>query len=167
MHLSLRSFRRSVFSTVGEKSHTHIQFPVLSVDSVTQERIPGVTVMLIAEDNIKNPKGALSGAKGNFTIEDLTIAHPRLRFSIIGYKTKVIDSINVGKQTAIDLGIIKMQSGTVQMNAVEIKAVRPMVEYRADKQVINMESVPGATGNVSDALRNTGIVDVDPQSNKN
>ena len=155
----------NLFPQSGKTSHTYSISGVV-IDSITQEKIPGVTIIVLAGDNAKNPKGALSGSKGEFTIEDLSSAHPKLRLSIIGYKTKLIDSIAIGNQSKINLGTIKMQAGTVQMGAVEIKAARPMVEYRADKQVINMESVPGASGNVSDALRNTGIVDVDPQSNK-
>ena len=52
-------------------------------------------------------------------------------------------------------------------SAVEITGQKPMVEFYVDKQVINMDQVPGSqSGSVSDALRNTGIVEVDPASSK-
>ncbi len=136
------------------------------IDSVSQEPIVGVTVMIVPGENKKNTIGTISGKKGEFLLENIKTTNPSVHFSAIGYKTKIIDTIQGGKSSAINLGTIRMQQGAVQMNAVEIKAARPMIEFLPDKQVINMEQVPGASGNVTDALRNTGAVDVDPQSNK-
>ena len=136
------------------------------VDSVSREPLSGITVMIVPGENKKNTIGTISGSKGEFLLENLKTANPAVHFSAIGYKTKIIDTIQIGKKSVINLGTILLQQGAVQMNAVEIKAARPMIEYFPDKQVINMEQVPGASGNVTDALRNTGAVDVDPQSNK-
>ena len=43
--------------------------------------------------------------------------------------------------------------------------MKPMIKFEVDKQVINMDKVPGNSGSVTDALKNTGVVEVDPQSN--
>jgi hypothetical protein len=136
------------------------------VDSISHEPLAGITVMIVPGENKKNTIGTISGSKGEFLLENVKTANPAVHFSAIGYKTKIIDTIQVGKKSVINLGTIRMQQGAVQMSAVEIKAARPMIEYFPDKQVINMEQVPGASGNVTDALKNTGAVDIDPQSNK-
>jgi hypothetical protein len=125
----------------------------------------GVTVMVLGDEKSKAPKGAISNAKGDFKIENLTVTHPRVRFSLVGYKTKIIDSIDVS-ESSINLGTVKLQTSSLMMKSVEIKSQRPMIEYQADKQVINMEQVTGANGSVTDALKNSGAVDVDPATNK-
>jgi hypothetical protein len=136
------------------------------VDSVSKEPLVGITVMIVPGENKKKTIGTISGNKGEFILENVTSAKPAIHFSAVGYKTKIIDTIQTAKISSIHLGTIYMQQGAVQLNTVEIKAARPMIEYYPDKQVINMEQVPGASGNVTDALRNTGAVDIDPQSNK-
>ncbi len=135
-------------------------------DSASNEKLIGVTVVALTGDNKKNPKGSISNIKGEFKIENVSENSSQLRFSLVGYKTKVIDVPAGNKTSAIDLGVVKLHPSSVLMKAVEVKGQKPMVEYFPDKQVVNMESVPGANGSVTDALKNTGIVDVDPQTNK-
>jgi hypothetical protein len=99
--------------------------------------------------------------KSNFKEKNILI-----RFSFIGYETKQIDTIDFQNNKA-DLGTILLKPSSIMKSAVEITGQKPMVEFYVDKQVINMDQVPGSqSGSVSDALRNTGIVEVDPASSK-
>jgi hypothetical protein len=129
--------------------------------------LQGVTVALYSKSNQKVLGGTSSNEKGEFNLKNnFKEKSIHLRFSYIGYETKQIDTIDFQNNKA-DLGTILLKPSTIMKSAVEITAQKPMVEFYVDKQVINMDQVPGSqSGSVSDALRNTGIVDVDPASSK-
>jgi hypothetical protein len=149
----------------AKKSHPVYTLAGTVVDSISGDKMLGVTVVVLGDDKTKAPKGGITNAKGEFRIENLTIAQPKLRFTVVGYKTKILDSITVDG-AVINVGTVRIQSSSLMMKSVEIKGQRPMIEYQADKQIINMEQVPGANGSVTDALKNSGAVDVDPSTNK-
>ncbi|MGE5403123.1 MAG: outer membrane beta-barrel protein [Ignavibacteriales bacterium] len=135
-------------------------------DSVTKNKLPGVTITLLSRESGKVIKGVISDDKGSFRIDDAALQEFRIRFTIIGYGTKIIDSLHAEKSKELKLGTVLLPPSSILLSEVEIKGQRPMIEYRMDKQVINMDKVPGASGSVTDALKNTGLVDVDPQSKK-
>jgi outer membrane receptor protein involved in Fe transport len=127
----------------------------------------GVTVALYSKANQKVLGGTSSNEKGVFNLKYSSKENNiLLRFSYVGYETKQVDTI-VFRDNKADLGTILLKPSSIMKSAVEIKGQKPMIEYFIDKQVINMDQVPGSqSGSVSEALRNTGIVEVDPSSNK-
>ncbi|MBI2419452.1 MAG: TonB-dependent receptor [Ignavibacteriales bacterium] len=135
------------------------------IDSVSGEKLSGVTIRIVGNDK-KHLLGAITDNRGTFRIDRVTQDDASVQLSQVGYSTKTIIPFQDKQIKNADLGTIKMQVSAVQMSEVEIKSQRPMVEYLPDKQIINMEKIPGAAGSVTDALRNSGAVDIDPQSNK-
>jgi hypothetical protein len=83
---------------------------------------------------------------------------------MIGYRTQIIDSVGVDGTS--NLGLIYLEPTAIEMPEVVIKSVKPMIEFHADKQVLNMDRLPGNNGSVTDALKNSGIVEVDPSTKK-
>jgi hypothetical protein len=136
-------------------------------DSQTNTPMQGVTVALYSKVNQKVLGGTSSNEKGTFILKFTNKeSNILIRFSYVGYETKQIDSI-VFLSNKSDLGIVLLKPSSIMKSAIEIKGQKPMVEFYIDKQVINMDQVPGSqSGSVSEALRNTGIVDVDPASSK-
>ena len=136
-------------------------------DSQNGTPMQGVTVALYSKSNQKVLGGTSSNEKGLFNLKySFKEKSILIRFSYIGYETKQIDTINFINNKA-DLGTILLKPSSIMKSAVEIIGQKPMVEFYIDKQVINMDQVPGSqSGSVSDALRNTGIVEVDPSTSK-
>jgi outer membrane receptor protein involved in Fe transport len=133
------------------------------VDSANNSALPGVTVIINSTDG-KTIGGASTDLAGKFNISVMREDKVVIRLSMIGYETKVIDTLLSEKSE--DLGIIKLKATSILLSDVVIKSTRPMVEYFVDKQVINIEKVPGSNGSVADALRNSGLVDIDQSTNK-
>ncbi|MDR3665917.1 MAG: carboxypeptidase-like regulatory domain-containing protein [Ignavibacteriaceae bacterium] len=129
--------------------------------------LQGVTVALYSRLNQKILGGTSSNEKGAFNLKsNYKEKNIVLRFSYVGYETKQVDSIDF-KNNKADLGTILLKPASIMKSAVQITGQKPMVEFYVDKQVINMDQVPGSqSGSVSEALRNTGIVEVDPSSSK-
>ncbi len=132
-------------------------------DSVLGTGLANANVTVISRKDNKTITGATANAKGYFTINKIPESNVRVKFSMVGYQTKIIDSVSLENTPRI--GVIKLYATTILMPAVVVKTIKPMIEFKIDKEVINVSQVPGSTGSLTDALKNSGLVDVDPQSN--
>lgn len=137
------------------------------IDVETRSSMPGVTVVALNKGTEKLLGGSATNEKGEFNIIGKFAANDFfLRMTFVGYETIKIDSFTI-KDNRINLGTITMRSSALMTSTVEVQGQKSMVDFYVDKQVINMEKVPGSSsGSVTDALRNTGIVEVDPSTNK-
>lgn len=136
------------------------------IDSVNSSPIPGVNVIVYSSSTGKQIAGAACNDKGIFSVKSIPENKVKVSFSVVGYRLKSIDTAFTQKSTAIALAPVKLSSTLITVTGVEVKAQRPMIEYFIDKQVVNMEKVPGNSGSVTDALKNTGAIDVEPGTNK-
>ncbi len=132
-------------------------------DSVLGTGLANANVTIISRTDGRTLTGSTTNAKGYFTIDKIPEKVIRAKFSMLGYQTKVIDSLSLENTSRI--GLIKLRATNILMPEVVVKTIKPMIEFKVDKQVINMDQVPGSSGSLTDALKNTGLVDVDPQSN--
>ncbi|MDP3148057.1 MAG: outer membrane beta-barrel family protein [Ignavibacteria bacterium] len=133
------------------------------VDSEIGTALPGANVTVISRIDGKILAQTTCDAKGYFTASNIAESTVRAKFSMLGYQTFVIDSIPLEK--TYRLGIIKLRSTMIVMPEAVVSTVKPMIEFQVDRQIINMDQVPGSSGSLTDALKNTGSVDVDPQTN--
>ena len=134
------------------------------VDLMTSKPLAGVSVVVTSKSSGKELKGIASDEKGNFTIENISESKVRVKFSMVGYQTQVIDSVALDKSSR--LGLIQLMATSIEMPEIVIKSIKPMIEFYADRQVINMDRLPGNSGSVTEALKNSGLVEVDPATNK-
>ncbi|MCJ7690183.1 MAG: TonB-dependent receptor, partial [Clostridiaceae bacterium] len=108
--------------------------------------------------------GTSSDAEGNFMAENINENNVRIKFTRVGYQTKIIDSVSVA--TTSSMGLIRLRSTVIMLPEVVIKSITPMIEFNIDKQVVNIDQVPGSTGSITEALSNSGAVQIDPATNK-
>ncbi|MFA6542240.1 MAG: outer membrane beta-barrel protein [Bacteroidota bacterium] len=134
------------------------------IDSLAEKALPYVSVLVSSFSDGKYLAGATADDKGNFTIPNISEEVVRVKFSFTGYQSSTADSIDL-KRTA-HIGVIKLIPSSYEMTEVVVKAEKPMIETYIDKQVINIDMVPGNAGTLAEVLRNSSAVDVDPQSNK-
>lgn len=134
------------------------------VDLKSNEPLVGASVLVLSRNTGNQIAGAAADAKGNFTVENIPESKVKVRFSMVGYQTQLIDSVDISKSSRI--GLIKLMGTTIDLPEVVVKAIKPVVEFYADRQVINMDRLPGNAGSVTDALKNSGLVEVEPSTNK-
>ncbi|MGA7721489.1 MAG: TonB-dependent receptor [Ignavibacteriaceae bacterium] len=166
MKKSILSFLLFIFFAYSTLAQTRFITGIVR-DAQNHAQIEGVTIAVYSKSNQKVLGGTSTNEKGSFkikcTFKEKNIA---LRLSFIGYETIKIDSLAFINNNS-DIGTVELTPLPIILNSVEIKAQKPMIEYHTDKQVINIDQVPGSeSGSVSDALNNTGIVDVDPSTSK-
>jgi len=134
------------------------------VDLKSNEPLVGASVLVLSRNTGNQIAGAAADAKGNFTVENIPESKVKVRFSMVGYQTQLIDSVDISKSSRI--GLIKLMGTTIDLPEVVVKAIKPVVEFYADRQVINMDRLPGNAGSVTDALKNSGLVEVESSTNK-
>lgn len=133
-------------------------------DLMTSKPLTGASVLILSKTSGKELKGIATDEKGFFTIENIPESKVRVKISMVGYQTQVIDSVALDQTSR--LGLIRLLATTIEIAEVVIKSIKPLIEFHADRQVINMDRLPGNSGTVTDALKNSGLVEVDQSTNK-
>ena len=134
------------------------------VDSASGKGLADVNILFLSRVDNRTITGTSTDTDGNFIAENINESFVRLKFSMVGYQTKIVDSVSL--ETTSRLGLIRLRATSIMLPEVVVKSIKPMIEFHIDKQVINIDQVPGSTGSVTDVLKNSGAVQVDPPTNK-
>ncbi len=107
-------------------------------DQQTRRVLPGATVMVVDADSVI---GTSSDINGEFILEGLAIGRYTLKFSYIGYQTKIIDNIllGAGNETVLDVGVIEEVSTTLK--AIVISAHKNYVAPTNEMATVSARSI--------------------------
>ena len=133
------------------------------VDSLNNERLPYVNVGLMRAVDSVFVAGTSSNDDGVFKLEHIPNGKYVFFVSSIGYESikKTLDIVN-----DLDMGVIKMKSGSTRLDEVVIVEKRPLFSNEGEKTLYNVSEDPSVqTGTVSDALQNAPGVEVDVEGN--
>ena len=133
------------------------------VDSLNNEKLPFVNVGLMRAVDSVFVSGTSSNENGYFKAEHIPDGKYIFLVSSIGYESirRIID-VNDN----IDMGVIKMKSGSTRLDEVVIVEKRPLFSSEGEKTLYNVSEDPSVqTGTVSDALQNAPGVEVDVEGN--
>jgi len=133
------------------------------VDSGTNEGLAFVNVGLIRAADSAYISGTASNDKGFFKLENVRDGQYILQITAIGYENyKRILEVSED----IDLGVIKMNEGSVRLDEVVIIDKKPLFANEGEKTLYNVSEDPSIqTGTASDALQNAPGVEVDVEGN--
>lgn len=125
--------------------------------------LEAAVISLIDASNKKFLKAALSNEEGFFSLVSLKSGQYQIKISILGFKEMTKD-VNLTK--SINLGTIKLQSESENLDEVVIKTEKPMVQVLADKTVFNVQNTINAAGDSGfDLLRKAPGIIVDNNDN--
>ncbi|MEC5146516.1 Outer membrane receptor protein, mostly Fe transport [Chitinophaga sp. 180180018-2] len=110
-------------------------------------------------------KGALTKGNGEFTIEDLPARGPlKMKITATGYKT--VEKPVTFPPFDKDLGNIRLESSTTQLQGVTVTGSKPLMQMDVDKKVFNVEKNIVSTGGTAlDVMKNVPSVNVDIDGN--
>ncbi|MFH1051862.1 MAG: carboxypeptidase-like regulatory domain-containing protein, partial [bacterium] len=120
--------------------------------------------------NVKNDKlvdGAISDKEGNFIINNLPEGKYYLMIKFIGYEKKKVNSIEITNDNPVfDLEKIELAFSNYETDGVEVTAEKPLVEFKMDKKVVNVNrDLISQGGSAVDALQSVPSVNVDVEGN--
>ena len=158
------------------KFYPTLIFLLLSFSSFSQGIIKGqlldenneplsfANVLLLEAKDTTLIKGILTDEAGLFTISNVQASNYLISFSMIGYR-ETYQNIEV-KNEVLDLGSNQMESTIAQLEAVEVKAKRPLFEQQIDRMVVNVQhSITSAGGTALEILEKSPGVIINRQSN--
>jgi outer membrane receptor protein involved in Fe transport len=111
--------------------------------------------------------GSTSNEKGAFTVEELPYGKFYAEITFVGYTTRTVSNILLTpKQKIVNLGTIKIEPESTNLNEVVVTGNKPMIEYKLDKKVVDVsQNVVAAGGTLVDALQNIPSIQTDVEGN--
>ena len=117
------------------------------VDVQSQFELPGVNVALLSVDPVV---GTATDVKGDYRLENVKVGRHKIQVSFIGYKTIVLDNVEVtsGKETILN---IELEEMITQMNEVVIEA-----DNNGDVPLNEMATVSARSFSIEESQRFAG-----------
>lgn len=117
-------------------------------ESDNGEAVSFAAVGLMNVSDSSLAKASVADADGNFRLVDVRNGNYFIIITSVGYQKFTSSTISITEQSEKEINLNKfvIQSNNV-LEAVEIRAQKPMVEVLADKTVFNVEGTLAATGN--------------------
>ena len=133
-------------------------------DSLTAAPIPYANAVL--KDGEKLISGTAADDKGNFELPNLPLGNYTLELTFLGYHAKRIPVALTAAQPTLQLGKIQLSSDSKMLAAVEVTAMKALVEDKGDRLVYNAENdASNAGGTAADVLRKVPTLTVDLDGN--
>ena len=133
------------------------------LDEMTTEPLPYSNVVLYNQTDSTLITGAIAQDDGHFILSKVPAGNFYLEIKFIGYNKKVLSNIQLktGNET-IDLGNVKIEPASQELQEIQITADRPTVEYLMDRKVVHVSENINSTGSsVARALENVPSITVD------
>lgn len=147
------------FAGVDEK-----EIKGLVVDSISTTALPFANITLHNNSDSSFVSGATTSSNGEFIFKNIPDGNYYLKISFVGYNTKFLAGINLGKQSLkIDLGKISLSKTAYELEEAEIIGEKANEELHLDKKVINVsQNLTVQGGTALDVLQNQPSIRVDP-----
>lgn len=110
--------------------------------------VPFASIALIKGLDSTTLKTSFTDENGNFSFEKLEIGNYLIKASYLGYKNKYWGPFATAEDAlVINLGQLQIDPESTQLNEVVISAKVPMIDFKANKVVLNVGSSSLAVGN--------------------
>ena len=137
------------------------------IDKTSNKPMEYATITVFRMRTMELASGITSGKNGEFVLDSIKGGMYQIRFSFIGYATKIMDSVKIHPQnSSIDLGKILLSSIDNQLDEVAITSDKPFVKYEIDKKVIDVSNLnTTASESAVEVLENVPSISVDIDGN--
>lgn len=124
------------------------------------------TVSLLNAKDSSIVKGALSNEAGAYAFNNIKQGLYLVKATSVGYDKAVSAPFQVTGNGAVTVPVLKLQSAAKALQAVTVTAVKPLIERKTDRMVMNVENSVLAAGNSAmDILERAPGVTVDKDDN--
>lgn len=137
------------------------------IEKTSKQPVEYANIMLYRVKDSSFITGTITDAKGAFALENLYFGNYYLKINFIGFKPQFHNGIKINPNSpSVQLPAIELESSATTLNAVEVMADKPLVQFSLDKKIINVEqNLVSAGGSAIDVLQNTPSVTVDVEGN--
>ncbi|MBL7719494.1 MAG: outer membrane beta-barrel protein [Flavipsychrobacter sp.] len=135
------------------------------VTDMSNQPLEGVNVVVLTDSNKKLAKAELTDAQGSFTIAGIADGIYVVKATLLGYEPYSTGQVVVsGGEVVLPVMVMQQKSGSLK--EVTVQALKPLIEVRADKIVVNVEnSIVNAGASAMEVLSRSPGVHVDQNDN--
>jgi len=134
------------------------------VDTLQSMPVEYAVVSIYRTENNELLNGTLADSTGTFSWKDIKPGNYYLKIEFIGYESKQIRNILIGKSTLLDLGTILLRAKQDSLSEVIVSGQKNETATRIDKQVFKAEQFQTAKGGTAiDVLKNMPSVTVNSE----
>ncbi len=133
------------------------------LDSITNKPMEYVSISVI-ESQGSIVTGGITDTNGKFKIEDIRPGGYQVKIEFMGFTPVIFSDIKVSFRgvRVQDLGTIKLQPTSLELEAVKVIDEKPIFEFEADKMVYNSsDDIVAGSGTAEDVLNKVPMVTVD------
>jgi len=136
-------------------------------DAALERPVEYATVVIYSEADSVQANGTITDSEGVFVVTGLKPGSYYLKASFLGYEDLYMSDLRVGRKNPMkDVGTIKLNQSSIQLEGAEFVIERAPIEYRIDKKVINVsKQATSASGSAVDVMQNIPSVNVDIDGN--
>jgi outer membrane receptor protein involved in Fe transport len=136
------------------------------IDAESNQPVEFANVALMDPQTGKPVDGSVADDKGKFNIVKVPEGTYNVSISFIGYETQEIKNITVDRKSDVNLGVIKLSTGTKILKEVVVEGQKELVEERVDRTIYNAENDATARGgDATDVLKRVPMLSVDLDGN--
>ena len=136
------------------------------VDSSLTSAIEYATIALFDKKTKQPVDGTIADEKGKFTLTKIAEGDYYILVRFIGYGDKTIENIKIKKGEDLDLGVIKLATSAIELDAVNVTGEKSLIEETVDRLVYNAEKdLTSRGGDAADILRKVPMLAVDFDGN--
>ena len=133
-------------------------------DQQTNEPLPYCSIALLNGDGPAVITGALTLAKGDFTLAKVPAGNYTLKIVYIGYDTRLIKDLKLADGQKLNLGNIVLTPSSKLLSEIKVTGQKATLANKIDKQVYKADQFASAKGgNAIDVIKNMPSVSVDSQ----
>lgn len=152
-------------ATIAMEGNGKISGTVLDAESNAPVEFATIALHDAATNKVVN--GTVADGKGKFTITKVEDGTYNVVVSFIGYETQTINNLKVaGKDNDLNVGTIKLGTGSKVLNEVVVEGKKDLIEERVDRTIYNAENDATAKGgDATDVLKRVPLLSVDLDGN--
>jgi len=123
-------------------------------------------IVLFNQKDSTQVDGTVTNESGKFKFSKIRKGNYYLKISFIGYTSKIVDEIEIVRNTKVDIGEVLLDAELFNTDDIIVTGVKAPITYELDKKVINVsEMITSASGNAVNILENVPSVTVDIEGN--
>jgi outer membrane receptor protein involved in Fe transport len=117
------------------------------IEGVSNTPVEYATITLYAAKDSAMIDGVITNAEGYFEFKKLTYGEYNLIIRFMGFRKVFIAGIVVSEKNHVsDVGTVTLKSDITNLEEVEIVGDKPLVEYKVDRKVVNVDQQLNAQG---------------------
>lgn len=156
--LKIKQILILTFFVIGELVFGQIKGVV--VDQQNETPIEYATIVLKNGDEVIS--GTISKENGSFSMKNPSSGFYQLEISFLGFKTQLIESVEIIKKVSVDLGIISLEPSQNLLDEIVLSTNQSTLRNKIDRKVYAANEFESAKGGTAvDLIRNIPSINID------